>query len=236
MAKAKKPRPQNIFAQNGLRLKEIKPLTDNQTDFFDKYAAGHHIFISGCPGTGKSYISLYNALEQMFKGNTPYQKILIIRSVVQGRDIGFLPGTVEEKAAVYEAPYEAIFADLFGRGDAYQVCKDLGIVEFMTTSFLRGLTFKNCIVVTDELQNATFTELNTIISRVGDNCRIIFSGDLYQTDLYKKNDWSGFIKFKGILETIPDFQFVKMDIEDIVRSLLAKKYIIARINWEKIHE
>jgi len=230
----RKTAEQTVFTKNGLKLKDITPLTTNQSLLFQLYDAFGHLFISGCPGTGKSFLSIYLALREMATGKSPYRRLIIMRSVVPSREMGFLPGTAEEKAAIYEAPYISIFADLFGRADAYDVVKESKGVEFMTTSFLRGVTFKDCIVIVDELQNMQFEELNTVISRVGENCKIIFSGDLYQSDLNKKrSDQSGFNKFKAILGRIPSFGFVTMEIEDIVRSQLAKQYIIARIQYEE---
>lgn len=235
-----KKKVSSIFTRNSLRLKDIAPKTKNQTLMFEEYAKGSHLFVSGCPGTGKSFLGCYLAIKQLIETEGQidgYKRIIILRSVVPSREMGFLPGSAEEKAAIYEAPYAMIFAELFGRHDAYDVLKDEGIIEFVTTSFLRGLTFKDSIVLVDELQNMQFEELNTVISRIGENSKVVFMGDFYQTDLNKKlNDKSGFIKFKRILETISEFSFISMEIEDIVRSLLAKKYIIARINYEAIHE
>jgi phosphate starvation-inducible protein PhoH len=234
MAK-RKTGQQTIFTKNNLKLKEILPLTFNQHKFFDQYETGAHLFVTGCPGTGKSFLSIYNALKEMME-KREIKQLIIMRSVVPGRDIGFLPGTAEEKGAIYEAPYEAMFAELFSRADAYELLKKEGVVVFTTTSFLRGLTFKDCILVVDELQNMKFEELNTVITRAGSNSKLMFCGDFYQTDLNKRNDPSGFHKFKSIIEMIPDFGFIEMGVEDIVRSLLVKRYIMARIEWEKKNE
>jgi phosphate starvation-inducible protein PhoH len=232
---AKKKTGQSFFTLNNLRLKEILPKTFNQHQFFDHYAAGKHILMTGCPGTGKSFLSIYKALVDVMSAKSSYKGLTILRSVVPSREMGYLPGTIEEKIKVYEEPYEAIFAELFERPDAYRLLTEAGIVEFTSTSFLRGTTFKNRVVIVDELQNMKFEELNTIITRSGDNCKMVFCGDFYQTDLCKKDDQSGFHKFKDILGAIQEFAFVTMGVEDIVRSLLVKKYIIARIEYEKTH-
>ncbi len=232
-----KKKGQSVFARNSLRLKEIEPLTGNQAKLFLHYEKDRHLFVHGCPGTGKSFLNIYLAMKELMKEDCLYKRLIIVRSTVPARDIGFLPGSAEEKAAIYEVPYAAIFTELFGRPDAYDILKEEGTVEFVTTSFLRGMSFKDSIIMVDELQNMSFEELNTVISRVGDNSKVLFLGDYYQTDLNKKrNDKSGYIKFKSILETIDSFGFVQMGIEDIVRSALVKKYIIARINWEERHE
>lgn len=232
-----KKKGQSVFARNSLRLKDIQPLTGNQSKLFAHYEKDRHLFVHGCPGTGKSFLNIFLALQELMKDDCLYKRLIIIRSAVPTRDIGFLPGSPEEKVALYEIPYVAIFTELFGRPDAYELLKDEGTVEFVTTSFLRGMSFKDSIIMVDELQNMTFEELNTVISRVGDNSKVLFLGDYYQTDLNKKrNDKTGYIKFKSILETIDSFGFVEMGIEDIVRSTLVKKYIIARINWEERHE
>jgi len=229
----KKTAQQSIFTKNKLTLKEIQPLTFNQHKLFEAYATGQHLFITGCPGTGKSFLSIYNGLKEMIAGK--YQHMIIMRSVVPSRDIGFLPGTAEEKGAIYEAPYIAIFAELFGRADAYDLLKKEGVIEFATTSFLRGTTFAHSLIIVDELQNMKFEELNTVISRIGQYTKVMFCGDFYQTDLTKRGDASGYHKFKGICEMIPAFSFIEMGVEDIVRSALVKAYIMARIEWEAKH-
>jgi phosphate starvation-inducible PhoH-like protein len=227
---------QSIFSKLKLQLKEITPLTPNQSTLFDKYANGNNIFLHGCPGTGKSFLSIYLAVKEMLPSASPYKKILIVRSAVPSREVGFLPGTAEEKAAIYEPPYAAIFAELFGRSDAYDVLKEVGAVEFVTTSFLRGNTFQNCLVIVDEFQNMKFEELNTIITRIGTNAKILFCGDFYQNDLtMKRTDTSGFSKFKAILEQVPQFAFIRMGAEDIVRGPLVKAYIMARIKYEEVN-
>lgn len=232
-----KKKGQSVFVRNSLRLREIEPLTINQTKLFLQYDSGKHLFVHGCPGTGKSFLNIYLALKELMQDNCSYKRLIILRSTVPSRDVGFLPGSAEEKAAIYEIPYVAIFTELFGRPDAYDLLKDEGMVEFVTTSFLRGMSFKDSIILVDELQNMAFEELNTVISRVGEGSKVLFLGDYYQTDLNKKkNDKSGYIKFKSILETIDSFGFVEMGIEDIVRSALVKKYIIARIQYEDRYE
>jgi len=232
---AKKKTAPNVFSKNGFKLKEIESKTANQAKMFDCYSKGNHLFVSGCPGTGKSFLACYLAIKEIISQG-PYKKLLIVRSVVQSRDIGYLPGTLEEKAAIYEAPYVTIFAELFGRADAYDVLKEVGVIDFVTTSFLRGLTFNDSIVLMDENQNATFEELNTVISRIGENSKIVFMGDFFQNDLTKKKtDKSGYYKFRHILETLAEFSFIDMNVDDIVRSKLAKNYIIARIEYEKNH-
>jgi len=232
-----KKKGQSVFVRNNLRLREIEPLTANQKKLFQTYQTGLNLFVHGCPGTGKSFLSIYLALQELMKEDTQYKRIIILRSTVPAREVGFLPGTAEEKAAIYEIPYMGIFTELFNRPDAYDILKEEGSIEFVTTSFLRGMSFKDSIIIVDELQNMQFEELNTVISRVGDGSKVLFLGDYYQTDLNKKrNDTSGYIKFKRILEMIDLFGFVEMDITDIVRSLLVKKYIIARIKYEESHE
>jgi phosphate starvation-inducible protein PhoH len=138
--------------------------------------------------------------------------------------MGFLPGSAEEKSAVYEAPYNAICTEILGRGDAYGLMKKKGIIEFMTSSFVRGITLKDCIVIVDEIQNMNFSELNSVVTRVGDNCRMIFSGDFKQNDLRREE--SGFKKFISIVSDIPSVSAIAFGIEDIVRSVFVKEYII----------
>jgi len=155
-----------------------------------------------------------------------YERLVIIRSAVPTRDIGFLPGTEKEKQSVYEEPYKDICIDLFGRGDAYQILKQKNIVDFMTTSFIRGITLRNAVIVIDECQNMSFHELDSIITRMGNHCRVIFCGDFRQADL--KTGQSGMLDFLHVLKRMEEFDFIEFEVEDIVRSNFVKNYIIAK--------
>jgi len=215
-------------------LKEIQPLTENQEKVFGDYDDGKNLLIHGYAGTGKTYISLYLALESILTGKSNYDKIIIIRSVVPSRDMGFLPGTIAEKSKVYEEPYKEICDNLFGRGDGYDLLKMRGIIHFTTTSFLRGMTFNNAIVIVDEMQNNTFSENNTILTRMGDNSRIIMCGDFRQTDLDKSNRYE-LNHFMNILKRIPSFGNIEFTQDDIVRSGLVKSYIIQSTKYIEEH-
>ena len=204
---------------SGLELAEIEPLTRNQLIAFE---SSQSLVLHGCAGTGKTFISCYLAFDDMTKNM--YEKLVIIRSAVPTRDIGFLPGTEKEKSSVYEEPYRDISIDLFSRGDAYQILKTKGLVHFMTTSYIRGITLRDAVILIDECQNMTFHELDSIITRVGENCRVIFCGDFKQSDL-KQN---GMDEFLDILHSMKRFDFIEFGVEDIVRSGFVKDYIIAR--------
>lgn len=214
--------------QNHFSLRRIKPLTVNQEETFDAFNQGKHLLLHGVAGTGKTFISLYLALNEVLKGNSFYDKIVIIRSVVPSRDRGFLPGNVKEKTKVYEEPYREICDDLFGRGDGYDILKTKKLIEFGTTSYLRGITFKNAIVVVDESQNMNYHELDTIITRIGDNCRIVFCGDYRQSDLNSK-ERTGLLEFMKIIDRMGCFDKVEFGVEDIVRSELVKNYIVTKL-------
>lgn len=218
---------QNDKANSNFNLKKIEPLTENQREAFEAYYNGKNLMLHGIAGCGKSFLSLYLSLEEvMQKNNEKYEKVIIVRSVVPTRDMGFLPGNNKEKARVYEAPYYAICTELFGRGDAYEILKQKNIVEFISTSFIRGITLNNCIIVVDEMQNMSGHELDSVITRVGKNCKIIFSGDFRQSDFTKEHEKSGIVSFMRIIEKMKEFHFVDFDEDDIVRSGLVKSYII----------
>jgi len=172
------------------KLKHFEPLTDNQRRTFEYYDKEKNIMLHGIAGTGKSFISCYLAMKQLLDGDTRYKRLVIVRSVVPTRDMGFLPGNSKEKTKVYEAPYQAIFTELFGRGDAYEYLKQRGIVEFISTSFIRGITLNDCIVVVDEIANMTLHELDSVITRIGKNCKIMFCGDFRQSDFTKDQERS----------------------------------------------
>jgi phosphate starvation-inducible protein PhoH len=214
MAKKRK-----TLAGVNFELREIEPLTRNQLKAFE---TTDHLVLHGLAGTGKTFISSYLAFDDMAKGD--FQKLIIIRSAVPTRDIGFLPGTEKEKSSVYEEPYKDISNDLFSRGDAYEILKQKNIVEFMTTSFIRGITLRDAVILIDECQNMSFHELDSIITRIGENCRVIFCGDFRQADLRS----NGLKDFFRVLERMHTFTFIEFEIEDIVRSDFVKQYIISK--------
>ena len=210
------------------RLKNIEPLTENQRITFEHYSRDKNLMLHGIAGTGKSFISCCLGMKQLLEGDSRYKKLVIVRSVVPTRDMGFLPGNNKEKTKVYEAPYQAIFTELFGRGDAYEYLKQRNVVEFISTSFIRGITLNDCIIVVDEIANMTLHELDSIITRVGKNCKIIFCGDFRQSDFTKEHEKSGLIDFMKILNRMKTFEHVEFDENDIVRSAMVKEYIIAK--------
>ncbi len=211
-------------------IKKLTPLTDTQKHFFEAWenADADAYLLHGTVGTGKSYIAMYFALLEILRSETIYKKIIIIRSSVPTRDMGFLPGTMEEKMAVYEMPYVQICSELTNNKHAYEKLKETGKIEFMSSSFLRGTTFNDAIVVVDEVQDFTWHEVSTVISRVGKNTKLICCGDGKQDDLIKsKNDVSGFRDFVSVTRLMPEFRSFKFTVEDIVRSPFVKSWILA---------
>lgn len=211
-------------------MRKIQPLTPTQSDLFDSYKEGYNIAAIGTAGTGKTMCAMYLALNDVLqKGG--YDQVIVIRSAVQTREQGFMPGSMTQKQAVFEAPYTDIVNDLFGRGDAYQILKTKGMVKFMTSSFVRGLTFDNAIIIVDECQSMTYHELDTIITRVGESSKIVFCGDTKQDDLAisrNKADVSGLAEFLRVLQRVDSFETIEFKPEDIVRSGLVKEYILAK--------
>ncbi len=216
-------------------LVNIEPITDNQKKLFDSYANEKHIIAYGCAGTGKTFITLFNALKEVLDENTPYEKIYIVRSLVSTREIGFLPGDHEDKSSYYQIPYKHMVRYMFSMpSDAdfemlYGNLKSQETIKFWSTSFLRGTTLDNSIVIVDEFQNLNFHELDSIITRIGENSRIMFCGDARQSDLTKMNDRNGIVDFMDILRKMSSFDIIEFGIEDIVRSGLVKEYIIAKM-------
>lgn len=211
-------------------MRQIKPLTPTQGDLFQSYKEGYNLAAIGTAGTGKTMCATYLALKDVLEKGE-YEKVVIIRSAVQTREQGFVPGTLEQKEAMFETPYSDIVNDLFGRGDAYQILKQKGMIKFTSSSNIRGLTFDNSIIIVDECQSMNYHELDTIITRVGESSKIIFCGDTKQDDLATtKNrfDVSGLRDFLKVLNAIPSFDVVQFGINDIVRSGLVKEYIIAK--------
>lgn len=209
-------------------LMNLSPMTDTQEDFFDAYADGEDSFVLyGSAGTGKSFIALYHALLDILKPESQYKKIILIRSSVQSRDQGHLPGTAEEKMEEFETPYNDICAELLGRPDAYEKLKDMGKIVFRSTSFLRGVTWHDSIIVADEIQNENFGVINTIMTRRGSNSKLIVMGDGLQDDLNKsKHDVSGFSEFLSVSKNMEEFRNFKFTSDDIVRSGFCKAWIM----------
>ena len=220
---------------NANYLVDILPLTENQKHLFNSYKENKHLVAYGCAGTGKTFITFYNALKDVLDENTPYERIYIVRSLVSTREIGFLPGDHEDKADIYQIPYKNMVKYMFQMNSEadfemlYGNLKAQDTIKFWSTSFLRGTTLDNAIVIVDEYQNLNFHELDSIITRIGENSRIMFCGDAQQSDLIKTNDRNGIVDFMDILRKMSSFDIIEFGIEDIVRSGLVKEYIIAKM-------
>ena len=216
------------------QLNEIKPVTDSQKVVFDSWKQGLNQFLFGCAGTGKTFVSLYLALSEVLKNDTPYDKVVMVRSLIPTREIGFLPGDEEDKAALYQVPYSNMMQFMFEQPNEqafeslYNRIKAQGSFYFLSTSFLRGLTFDNTIIIVDECQNLNFHELDTIITSVGQDSKIFFCGDFSQSDLTKMHERNGLMDFLQILQEMEEFNCVEFNIGDIVRSGFVRNYLIQK--------
>lgn len=209
-------------------LEQIQPITKNQQLVFDFWERDYNLVLSGSAGTGKTFMGMFLALEEVMARDTPYDKVVVVRSIVPTRDIGFLPGDEEEKKDAYSGPYKSICTELFQDPDAWMKLKNFGNIEFMSTSFIRGQTIRDAIVIVDEMQNLSFHELDTVITRVGENCRFIMCGDYYQSDFHKESDKNGILHFMSIVEQLKLFKVVEFKWEDIVRSDFVRDYIMTK--------
>ena len=221
------------------QLVTIEPIGESQQKVFDAWAKEKNLFLTGSAGTGKTFILLYLALKAVLDKSTPYDKVVLVRSLLPSRDIGFLPGTLEEKSDLYQDPYRILVRYLFempsdqGHEQFYNKLVCQGSLEFYSTSFLRGQTFDRSIIIVDEASNLVFQELDTIMTRVGQDSRICFAGDMAQSDLRKHNgDRSGYHNFQVILEEMEEFSVVEFSIGDIIRSGLVRSYLIAKTNLQ----
>ena len=216
-------------------LRDIEPLTPNQQILFNSYDSGKNIVAYGCAGTGKTFITLYNALRDVLDEKTPYEKIYIVRSLVATREIGFLPGDHEDKSSLYQIPYKAMVKYMFEmRTEAdfqmlYGNLRAQETIDFWSTSFIRGTTFDKAIIIVDEFQNLNYHELDSIMTRVGQDSKIMFCGDATQTDLVRENEKNGIVDFMRILRLMGSIDIIEFGVEDIVRSGLVKEYILAKM-------
>ena len=216
-------------------LRDIEPLTPNQQSLFDAYAQDKNLIAYGCAGTGKTFITLYNALKDVLDPETPYEKIYIVRSLVATREIGFLPGDHEDKSTLYQIPYKAMVKYMFEMPTEadfqmlYGNLKAQDTIDFWSTSFIRGTTFDKTIVIVDEFQNLNYHELDSIMTRVGEQSKIMFCGDATQSDLVKQNERNGIHDFMRVLRLMPSVDIIEFGVEDIVRSGLVKEYILAKL-------
>ena len=228
MLKRKKPINSNYFL-------DVGPITENQELFFNEWKNGKNLFAYGAAGTGKTFIALYLALKDVIDEETPYDKVYIVRSLVSTREIGFLPGTHEDKSELYQVPYKNMVRNMFQMPDQmsfdmlYDNLKAQETISFWSTSFLRGTTLDDAIVIVDECQNLNFHELDSIITRVGQDSKIVFCGDVNQSDLQRTNERNGILDFQRILEGMDEFSMVEFGIGDIVRSGLVKSYLISKM-------
>jgi len=228
MLKRKKPINQTYFL-------DVNPITENQQLFFDEWTKEKNLFAYGAAGTGKTFIALYLALKDVMNEETPYDKVYIVRSLVSTREIGFLPGTHEDKSELYQIPYKNMVRNMFQMPDQmsfdmlYENLKHQETISFWSTSFLRGTTLDDAIVIVDECQNLNFHELDSIITRVGQDSKIVFCGDVNQSDLQRTNERNGILDFQRILEGMDEFSMVEFGINDIVRSGLVKSYLISKM-------
>jgi predicted ribonuclease YlaK len=220
---------------NSELMRDIDPLTENQKRLYESYKKGQNIVAYGAAGTGKTFITLYNALQDVLDERTPYEKIYIVRSLVATREIGFLPGDHEDKSSLYQIPYKNMVKYMFQMPDdasfemLYGNLKLQGTIGFWSTSFIRGTTLDNSIIIVDEFQNLNFHELDSIITRVGENSKIMFCGDATQSDLIRTNEKNGIIDFMKVLRIMPSIDIIEFGVEDIVRSGFVKEYIIAKM-------
>jgi phosphate starvation-inducible PhoH-like protein len=213
--------------------RDIKPKTQNQMAVWEAYKDEQNIMLHGVAGTGKSFILLYLALREALNPRSEVSKVMIVRSIVPTRDVGFLPGDIDEKISVYAEPYRAIVSELFpDMENAFDMLQMQDKLEFVPTSYIRGLTVKDAIIIVDEMQNLTFHELDSIITRVGDNSRIMFAGDYKQSDLNRDSEKQGLKNFMKILDQMDCFDTIEMGVDDIVRSGLVREYLLVKNDIE----
>jgi phosphate starvation-inducible PhoH-like protein len=209
-------------------LIEIEPFTNNQKKAVDAWNEGKHLFLSGSAGTGKTFLALHLGLTQALTKDADCDNVTIIRSIVPTRDIGFLPGDEEKKKLAYVRPYVGICSEICEDNSAWGKLTASKTINFESTSFIRGTTFDDTVLVVDECQNMSGHELDSVITRTGDRCRIIFCGDYYQSDFRNGRDKNGILEFMKIIETMKDFAVINFTWSDIIRSDFVREYIMSK--------
>lgn len=219
------------YTSNTIKLENLHPFepkTQNQMNARDAWNDGYNLVLNGSAGTGKTFLALRLALEKVLDRETEFDELVVIRSIVPTRDIGFLPGDEDEKKLAYEAPYIGLCNEIFGDAEAWSKLKNQHKVRFESTSFIRGTTFNNAIIVVDEMQNLNFHELDSVITRVGHQCKFIMCGDYYQSDFQKDNDKKGILQFMNIVVQLNQFEVIEFTWKDIVRSDFVRDYIMTK--------
>ena len=216
----------------------VKPITPLHEDTFRAFFESDYksLAITGQAGTGKTLIGTYLALNELLRKDSPIDTFIIVRSIVQTRDMGFLPGDLDEKMEPYEAPYRDIFHKIFERPTAYNHMKNSkngGAVVFVPTSFVRGVTWDNSIILLDETQNMTMHEIDSVLTRVGENSRVIMVGDREgQDDLKSKREVSGFDRAFEIAKTMGEFSTFEYGDAECVRSGFVRSWGIAKRQFQ----
>lgn len=209
-------------------LRRIHPKTAAQRLVVEAFDNDKNLILHGCAGTGKTFLALYLALNAMLNGHGP-KPVVIIRSVVPVRDIGHMPGRLNEKISLYEATYQGIVSEICDK--SYELLKQNGYIDFTSTSYLRGMTYRDCTIIVDECQNMSEAEIHTVMTRVGEGCRVIFCGDFFQKDYMKES--SGINTLLKIASKMRSFEIIQFSKEDVVRSGFVREYLFSRLELEE---
>ena len=179
-------------------------------------------------------VLLVQVRQEVLDETTPYEKIYIVRSLVPTREIGFLPGDHEDKSYLYQIPYKNMVRYMFKMPDdnsfemLYDNLRAQDTIDFWSTSFIRGVTLDNAIIIVDEFSNLNFHELDSMITRIGEDSKLMFCGDITQTDLVRTNEKDGISDFIRVLQDMKEFSCIEFGLDDIVRSGLVKSYLISK--------
>lgn len=213
-----------------IQPKNLEPMNARQLEVIDAYGEGKHPVLAGSAGTGKTLLAMSLALSSVLVEGDQ-KRVILVRSTVPTRDSGHLPGSLDEKNAIYELAYRSTCNEICGQGDAYEVLKKNGVIVFCSTSYLRGITLNDSVVIVDEVQNLTIEEISTVVTRLGKNSRLIICGDIQQSDLAignKRKEISGFHDLIAISKSIREFEVIWFSTADIVRSGIVKSWLIAK--------
>jgi len=218
-------------------LRTVEPRNEAQKQYLETIENSIITVGLGPAGSGKTYLAVYEALCHLWnKKTTGIKRLIITRPAIEaGEKLGFLPGDLGDKLDPYMRPvYDALY-DIASIDIAKEKIEK-GYIEVAPLAYMRGRTFNNAFILLDEAQNATLEQLKMVLTRVGENCKLVIDGDPFQSDLPHYHRKSGLCELPTILEGVPKVGIVSFSPSDIVRSQVVRNVVSAFDKYENQNE